>query len=49
MRPHGRVFLRTTYYRPPHEEPGEDYPFSYNTGRTINRAAGIPVPVWGGK
>jgi ferredoxin-nitrate reductase len=22
-------------YQPPHEEPGEEYPFSYTTGRTI--------------
>src|SRR5215218_7723898 len=35
MRPDGRAFLKATDYRPPHEEPGEDYPFSYNTGRTI--------------
>src|SRR5215212_5353517 len=35
MRPDGRAFLKATDYRPPHEEPGEDYPFSYNSGRTI--------------
>jgi anaerobic selenocysteine-containing dehydrogenase len=35
MRPDGRAFLRAAAYTPPHEEPGEGYPFRLNTGRTI--------------
>jgi anaerobic selenocysteine-containing dehydrogenase len=31
----GRAFLKAADYTPPHEEPREEYPFSYNTGRTI--------------
>ena len=31
----GRAFLLTTEYQPPHEEPDEEYPFSYTTGRTV--------------
>jgi ferredoxin-nitrate reductase len=33
--PAGRAFLLAAEYQPPHEEPGEEYPFSYTTGRTI--------------
>ncbi len=33
--PAGRAFLLTTEYQPPHEEPRDEYPFSYTTGRTI--------------
>ncbi|WP_310209688.1 nitrate reductase [Paenarthrobacter nitroguajacolicus] len=32
--PDGRAWLRTTEYHPPHEEPDEDYPLRYTTGRT---------------
>src|SRR5215210_114290 len=35
MRPEGRAFLKAAAYTPPHEEPGEGYPFRLNTGRTI--------------
>ena len=31
----GRAFLLAAEYQPPHEEPDEEYPFSYTTGRTI--------------
>jgi predicted molibdopterin-dependent oxidoreductase YjgC len=33
--PAGRAFLLAAEYQPPHEGPGEEYPFSYTTGRTI--------------
>jgi predicted molibdopterin-dependent oxidoreductase YjgC len=33
--PDGRAFLLAAEYQPPHEEPGEEYPFSYTTGRTV--------------
>ncbi len=33
--PDGRAFLRAASYTPPHEEPGGEYPFRLNTGRTI--------------
>jgi ferredoxin-nitrate reductase len=33
--PAGRAFLLAAEYQPPHEEPREEYPFSYITGRTI--------------
>ena len=35
MSPAGRAILLAAEYQPPHEEPGEEYPFSYTTGRTI--------------
>jgi ferredoxin-nitrate reductase len=35
LAPGGRAFLKAADYTPPHEEPDEEYPFSYNTGRTI--------------
>jgi ferredoxin-nitrate reductase len=35
LAPGGRAFLKAADYQPPHEEPNEEYPFSYNTGRTI--------------
>jgi len=35
MKPAGRAFLKAAAYTPPHEEPGEEYPFRLNTGRTI--------------
>jgi len=35
MRPGGRAFLKAAAYTPPHEQPGEEYPFRLNTGRTI--------------
>jgi len=31
----GWAFLLAAEYQPPHEEPDEEYPFSYTTGRTI--------------
>ncbi len=33
--PAGRAILHAAEYLPPHEEPGEEYPFRYATGRTI--------------
>jgi ferredoxin-nitrate reductase len=33
--PAGRAFLLAAEYQPPHEEPGEEYPFRYTTGRTV--------------
>ena len=33
--PEGRAFLKAAAYTPPHEEPGGEYPFRLNTGRTI--------------
>ena len=33
--PAGRTFLLAAEYQPPHEEPRDEYPFSYTTGRTI--------------
>lgn len=33
--PEGRAFLKAAAYTRPHEEPGEEYPFRCNTGRTI--------------
>jgi ferredoxin-nitrate reductase len=33
--PNGRAILHTAEYLPPHEEPGEEYPFRLVTGRTI--------------
>jgi len=33
--PGGRAFLLAAEYQPPHEEPCEEYPFSYVTGRTV--------------
>jgi ferredoxin-nitrate reductase len=33
--PDGRAILHAAEYLPPHEEPGDDYPFRYATGRTI--------------
>ena len=32
--PKGRAWLKTTKYHPPHEEPDDDYPLRYTTGRT---------------
>ncbi|WP_255768671.1 molybdopterin oxidoreductase family protein [Pseudarthrobacter sulfonivorans] len=34
MAPAGRAILRSTAYVPPHEEPDQDYPLRYTTGRT---------------
>ncbi len=34
MAPAGRAFLKGAAYTPPHEEPSEDYPLRYTTGRT---------------
>jgi ferredoxin-nitrate reductase len=35
MAPDGRAILMPSEYLPPHELPGGEYPFSYNTGRTV--------------
>ncbi|HEX5568868.1 MAG TPA: nitrate reductase [Streptomyces sp.] len=35
MAPGGRAFLKGAPYVPPHEEPGEEYPLLYTTGRTV--------------
>jgi predicted molibdopterin-dependent oxidoreductase YjgC len=35
LSPAGRAFLLAAEYQPPHEEPDEEYPFSYTTGRTV--------------
>jgi ferredoxin-nitrate reductase len=35
LAPAGRAFLLAAEYQPPHEESGEEYPFSYTTGRTL--------------
>jgi predicted molibdopterin-dependent oxidoreductase YjgC len=35
MSPGGRAFLLAAEYQPTHEEPGDEYPFWYTTGRTI--------------
>ncbi|WP_207453542.1 molybdopterin oxidoreductase family protein [Herbiconiux sp. SYSU D00978] len=34
MRPDGRAFLKAAEHVPPHEEPSDDYPLRYTTGRT---------------
>ena len=33
--PEGRAMIKAVEYVPPHEEPGEEYPFTLITGRTI--------------
>jgi anaerobic selenocysteine-containing dehydrogenase len=35
MRPDGRAFLKGAAYSPPHEEPSEEFPLRYTTGRTV--------------
>jgi anaerobic selenocysteine-containing dehydrogenase len=35
LRPDGRAFLKACEYVPAHEEPSEDYPLLYTTGRTV--------------
>ena len=35
MAPAGRAFLKGAAYLPPHEEPSDDYPLRYTTGRTV--------------
>ena len=35
MAPAGRAFLKGAPYTPTHEEPTEDYPLRYTTGRTV--------------
>jgi ferredoxin-nitrate reductase len=35
LAPAGRAFLLAAEYQPPHEEPRDEYPFRYTTGRTI--------------
>ncbi|MDP9934000.1 anaerobic selenocysteine-containing dehydrogenase [Paenarthrobacter nicotinovorans] len=34
MAPNGRALLKATAYHPPHEEPDDEYPLRYSTGRT---------------
>ena len=31
----GRAWIRAAEYNPPHEQPNEEYPFSFTTGRTV--------------
>jgi predicted molibdopterin-dependent oxidoreductase YjgC len=33
--PSGKAMIKAAHYRPPAEEPGQDYPFSLITGRTV--------------
>jgi anaerobic selenocysteine-containing dehydrogenase len=35
LNPGGRAILKAAEYRPPHEAPGGEYPFSLTTGRTV--------------
>ncbi|MGC9437008.1 molybdopterin oxidoreductase family protein [Streptomyces sp. WG5] len=35
LNPDGKAMLKAAAYRPPHEEPDEEYPFQLTTGRTI--------------
>ncbi|TQL68017.1 putative molibdopterin-dependent oxidoreductase YjgC [Nocardioides albertanoniae] len=35
MRPDGRAFLKGAPYSPPHEEPSDDFPMLFTTGRTV--------------
>lgn len=35
MAPNGRAFLKGAAYTPAHEEPSQDYPLLYTTGRTV--------------
>jgi anaerobic selenocysteine-containing dehydrogenase len=35
LRPEGRAFLKAVPYLPAHEEPDEQYPFLYSTGRSV--------------
>ena len=35
MNPAGRAIIKPLHYTPPHEEPDEEYPLSYTTGRTV--------------
>ncbi|MEU6852369.1 nitrate reductase [Actinacidiphila alni] len=35
LNPDGKAVLRAAAYSPPHEQPGEEYPFWLTTGRTI--------------
>ncbi|MFL6135926.1 MAG: molybdopterin oxidoreductase family protein [Nocardioidaceae bacterium] len=35
LAPAGRAFLKGAEYVPPHEEPSDDYPLLYTTGRTV--------------
>ncbi|MEZ0580549.1 molybdopterin oxidoreductase family protein [Nocardioides sp. MH1] len=35
MAPNGRAFLKGAPYTPAHEQPSEDYPLLYTTGRTV--------------
>jgi anaerobic selenocysteine-containing dehydrogenase len=36
MAPGGRALLKAVPYLPPHEEPDDDYPLRYTTGRTVH-------------
>jgi ferredoxin-nitrate reductase len=33
--PAGKAILKAADYQPPHEQPGEEYPLRYSTGRTV--------------
>ncbi|WP_424858415.1 molybdopterin oxidoreductase family protein [Streptomyces sp. SAI-170] len=35
LNPDGKAMIKAAEYLPPHEEPGEEYPFQLTTGRTI--------------
>jgi anaerobic selenocysteine-containing dehydrogenase len=35
MNPHGKAVIKAAQYRPPHEQPDEDFPFALITGRTL--------------
>jgi ferredoxin-nitrate reductase len=36
-RPEGRAFLKAAAYAPAHEEPGEDFPLLFTTGRVVHQ------------
>ncbi|WP_094286367.1 molybdopterin oxidoreductase family protein [Mycobacterium lehmannii] len=35
MNPHGKAIIKAAEYLPPHEAPGDDFPFALITGRTV--------------
>jgi ferredoxin-nitrate reductase len=35
LRPDGRAILKAAHFVPPHEEPSDDYPFLFTTGRSV--------------
>ncbi len=42
--PNGRAFLHGAEYTPPHEEPDDDYPLCFTTGRTSTTSTPAPRP-----